>query len=238
MALCVAALIRASGVNITLYSKRLSVRLTCLSVMANKIKIKKFVYLLMILAVLLVASILFVWPNCPQQGWALTTEMRAFTSLKNRTMLPGPGDFDERLTLEALVEPGDDRGRWSEERAAKIEGYVVGVARGGIEAANCYSLRMRDTHIYIARSLNAPPRERVVVEVTPRLREWAKRQGYDWSESELESVLIGRWCRIEGWLLFDREHAQESENLSPGGAQNWRATAWEIHPVTSITVLK
>ena len=35
-----------------------------------------------------------------------------------------------------------------------------------------------------------------------------------------------------------QSHAQESENLSPGGAQNWRATGWEIHPVTGITVLK
>jgi len=206
--------------------------------MANKIKIRNFVYLLMILAALVVASILFAQPDCPQQGWAFTTEMRAFASLKNRSMLPGPGDFDERLTLEALLVPGDDRDRWSEGRAAKLEGYVVGVKRGGIEVANCYSLRVRDTHIYVARSLNAPPRERVVVEVTPRLREWAKSQGYDWSESALESALLGRWCRIEGWVLFDREHAQESENLSPGRAQNWRATAWEIHPVTGITVLK
>jgi hypothetical protein len=206
--------------------------------MAHKIKIKNFVYLLSILAALVVASILFRWPDCPQGGWALTSEMRAFARLKNRTLLPGSGDFDERVTLDALLEPGDDRDRWSEGRAARIEGYVVGVRHGGIEAANCYSLRTRDTHIYVARSPNASPRERVVVEVTARLREWARRQGYDWSESALESALIGHWCRIEGWMLFDREHAQESENLSPERAQNWRRTAWEIHPVTSITVLK
>ncbi len=206
--------------------------------MANKIKIRNSVYLLITLAALLLTAILFARPDCPQQGWAFTTEIRAFASLKNRTVLPGPDDFDGRVTLDALLEPGDDRDRWSEGRAAKIEGYVVAVARGGIEAANCYSLRTRDTHIYVARSLSAPPRERVVVEVTPRLREWAWRQGYDWTESALESALIGRWCRIEGWMLFDLEHARESENLSPGDAQNWRATAWEIHPVTSITVLR
>jgi hypothetical protein len=206
--------------------------------MGDKIKIKHFVYLLITLAALLVATILFARPDCPQQGWAFTTEMRAFASLKNRALLPTSDDFDERVTLEALLEPGDDRDRWSEGRAARIEGYVVSVGRGGVEVANCYSLRIRDTHIYVARSLNASPRERVVVEVTPRLREWAKRQGYDWSEPALESALVGRRCRMEGWMLFDREHAQESENLSPGSAHNWRATAWEIHPVTSITVLK
>ena len=206
--------------------------------MSHKIKIKSFVYTLITLAALLVASILFIRSDCPPQGWAFTTEMRKFASLKNRTLLPRARDFDERVTLETLLEPGDDRDRWSEERAAKIEGYVVDVTQGGIEAANCYSLRTRDTHIYVARSLNAPPRERVVVEVTPRLREWAKGQGYNWSGSALKSMLIGRWCRIEGWVLFDGEHALESENLSPGRTQNWRGTAWEIHPVTGITVLK
>jgi hypothetical protein len=205
--------------------------------MNSKIKLKNLVYLLIVLAALLVASILWVPHDCTRQGWGFTTEMRAFASLKNRTSLPRSDDFDERVTLEALLEPGDDRTRWSEGRAAKIEGYVVGVARGGVESANCYSLRMRDTHIYIARSLSAQPRERVVVEVTPRLREWARKQGYDWSEPALESALVGRRCRIEGWMLFDREHAQESENLSPVDARNWRATAWEIHPVTGITVL-
>lgn len=206
--------------------------------MNNKIKIKNLVYLLIVLAALLVAAILLVPHDCPRQGWSLTTEMRAFASLKNRTLLPKSDDFDERATLDALLMPGDDRERWSEGRAAKIEGYVVGVTRGGVEAANCYSLRVRDTHIYIARSLDAQPRERVVAEVTPRLREWAKTQGYDWSEPALERALVGRWCRIEGWMMFDREHALESENISPGRAQNWRATAWEIHPVTSITILK
>ena len=210
----------------------------CLVLMGNKVKIKKFVVPAVLLAVLLVASALFARPDCPQQGWALTAEMRAFSALKNRTLLPSSDDFDGRVTLETLLEPGDDQDRWSEGRAARIEGYVVGVGPGGVEAANCYSLRVRDTHIYVARGLDAPPSERIVVEVTPRLREWARSQGNDWSEPALEGALVGRWCRIEGWMLFDREHARESENLSPAGARNWRATAWEIHPVMSITVLR
>lgn len=206
--------------------------------MARRIRLRHFFYLSVASAALLVAAILFAWADCPRGGWTFTAERRALAALKNRTLLPGPGDFDERVTLGALLAAGDDRGRWSEARAARIEGYVVAVTRAGVEAANCFSPDRRDTHIDVARSPEAPPRERVVVEVTPRLREWAEGQGYDWSEAALESALVGRWCRIEGWLLFDREHAEESENLSPGGAQNWRATAWEIHPATGITVLR
>lgn len=206
--------------------------------MANKVKNKNLIYLSIILTALLLASILLAQSDCPQRGWAITSEMRAFVSLKNRGALPRPADFDERVSLNALLEPGDDSSRWSEERAARIEGYVVGIRRGGIEASNCYSLTSRDTHIYLARSLNAPATEHVVVEVTPCMRERARERGIDWSEPALKNSLIGHWCRIEGWLLFDREHAKESENLAPGSVENWRATAWEIHPVTGITVLK
>ena len=43
--------------------------------------------------------------------------------------------------------------------------------------------------------------------------------------------------RISGWLFNDWEHKGQSENMNPGGAHNWRATTWEIHPITAIDVL-
>jgi hypothetical protein len=78
----------------------------------------------------------------------------------------------------------------------------------------------------------------VVAEVTPRLREWAAGAGEDWSEESLRRRLTGRRCRVEGWLLYDTEHDGEAENTAPGRALNWRATAWEIHPVTRVEVLE
>ena len=90
----------------------------------------------------------------------------------------------------------------------------------------------------MALSKDASPRERVELEVTPRIREWAKGQGSDWSTGALASELVGHWCQFEGWLLFDTGHDEESENLKPGVAKNWRATGWEIHPVTMIKVIR
>lgn len=164
--------------------------------------------------------------------------MHALNKLKNRTVLPPDVDYDNRVTLNGLLQLGDDRTRWSETSAARIEGYVVAVKDGGIEAANCYSLFQRDTHIEVALSKDAAPRERVVLEVTPRIRGWAKGQGWDWSTGALTNALVGHWCRFEGWLLFDIWHAQESENINPGGVRNWRATVWEIHPVTAIKMIR
>ncbi|HEX6183784.1 MAG TPA: hypothetical protein VFZ44_07735 [Pyrinomonadaceae bacterium] len=201
---------------------------------------KRAAGLTLILLVSLTAAVLFVLPQrfCPPPGAALSPSGREFMRLKNRDAEPSPRDFDDGVTLEALTRPGEDRARWSESRAGRVEGYVVEVAEGGVEAANCYSYRERDTHVHIAPRADAPRVEWVVLEVTPRSREDARRRGLDWSAEALRRELVGRRCRFEGWLLFDREHADESENTAPGARGNWRATAWELHPVTAVEVLK
>jgi hypothetical protein len=194
--------------------------------------------LLVIFLWLVVVSALLPRDACPVGGAAVTPGGREFARLKNRSGVPAPQDFDESVSLQALLRPGADRERWSESRAGRVEGYVVEVVEGGIEAANCYSYRQRDVHIHVAPRADAPRREWMVVEVTPRMRWRAAERGGDWSAAALRRVLVGRHCRFEGWLLFDREHADESENLAPGARGNWRATAWELHPVTSIVVLE
>ena len=196
--------------------------------------------LLLLITVLLAAAASALLPArcCPREGAALTPAGRAFARLKNREALPAPQDFDARVTLEALLRPGDDRGRWGESRAASFEGYVVEVKWGAFESANCFLYRGRDVHIHLATRPGAPRREWVVAEVTPRARARAAAEGRDWSAPALARELTGRRCRFEGWLLFDRGHADQSENTAPGALGNWRATAWELHPVTAIEVLK
>jgi len=196
--------------------------------------------LILFIIFLLTAAVSALLPAgvCPAGGAAITPGGREFARLKNRSGAPKPQDFDESVSLEALLRPGEDRGRWSESRAGRIEGYVVEVVEGGVEAANCYSYRQRDVHIHVAPRADAPRREWVVVEATPRARRRALEWGWDWRAATLRAELVGRRCRFEGWLLFDREHADESENIAPGSRGNWRATAWELHPVTSIEILK
>lgn len=176
--------------------------------------------------------------NCPSAGIAITPATRQLHSLKNRTAMPQSADFDSRVTLDALLLRGDDRNRWSTDRAARVQGLVIDVAHAGTEAANCFNPCRRDIHILIANRKEAPKSEQVVLEVTPKLRDWAAAQGVDWSEQTLKAQLIGRWCEFEGWLYFDVGHAEESENIAPGNPENWRGTAWEVHPITKITVIR
>jgi hypothetical protein len=182
--------------------------------------------------------------GCPNEGMTRSGKtpappMQALNLLKNRFTAPTPADLDSRATLDALLAPGDDTGRFDEKRGAVIVGFVTDVQVGGEETTNCdaVSLVYRDTHIRIALSAGAPENQRVVVEVTPRWREAMQAAGVDWSTPGLARALVGRSVRVRGWLLFDSEHAKQSENTNPGGSNNWRATAWEIHPVTALEVL-
>ena len=193
----------------------------------------------LLLAGVLVALVVIVWlvlaQNCPSAGIALTAKQRTLHRLKNRTTFPQAADFDTRITLDQLLQRGDDHDRWSIDRAARIRGYVMDVAYARPEATNCYC--GRDIHITIANRKEGAKNEQVVVEVTPKLRDWAKGQGMDWSEQTLKAQLVGHWCEFEGWLYFDVGHAEEAENTAPNNPINWRATAWEIHPITKITVI-
>jgi hypothetical protein len=186
---------------------------------------------------LLAVALLFAQWNCPPEGCAVSRGARELARLKNRTTLPQASDFDNRATLAALLQHGDDTARWSDTRAAALEGYVVEVKEGASETANCFSLTERDTHIDLALKPDAPPGERIILEVSPRMRAWAGKQGLDWSTNSLKRGLVGHRCRFQGWLLFDQEHADTSENTAPSNTRNWRASAWELHPLTDIRVV-
>jgi hypothetical protein len=49
--------------------------------------------------------------------------------------------------------------------------------------------------------------------------------------------MVGKWVLFQGWMLYDSFHADESESTAPGRPGNWRATPWEVHPVTYYEVL-
>lgn len=178
--------------------------------------------------------------GCGMEGDARSPGVQVLNRLKNRYHAPAAKDIDPRVTLAALLEPGDDMKRWDSSRAANVTGYVHDVKVGGIESTNCHArdAANRDTHIELVLDpVQTGKTYRVIVEITPRWREMMSEEGVDWTTKGLHKTLLGRWVRVAGWLLFDVEHKSESENTSPGRKRNWRATAWEIHPVTSITVV-
>jgi hypothetical protein len=188
-------------------------------------------------AVLFAAGLILLDRYCPPSGLALSASRRNLHRLKNRTSLPQASDFDPQTTLSNILQPGRDETRWSQTKAARVEGYVVSIGRAGVERANCYSPCRRDIHINLALRPDAPPSEQMVMEVTPYFERLQAAQGLDWSEEKLKETLLGRWCRFEGWMFFDASHDEESTNTHREGSNIWRATGWEIHPITRIEIL-
>jgi hypothetical protein len=175
---------------------------------------------------------------CPAEGDATQQLARELNPLKNREQAPLPSEINPNATLAAVLAKGQDLNRWSASDASIFEGVVINVKEGGIESVNCHARdpAHRDTHIELALNAGAPASRRVIVEVTPRWREKISAV-FDWSTSSLKTQLIGRHVRITGWLFNDLEHKPQAENTNPGGAHNWRATIWEIHPITGIEVI-
>ena len=178
---------------------------------------------------------------CPPEGNAQDQRKLESNKLKNRNQFPEEKIFDTNITLEKILQPGNDKLRWNNNIAVRITGYVYEVKHGGPESCNCKAKNnyFHDTHIEIILDpMNEAKSKRFIVEVTPRLRDIMRKQGINWSTKSLRDKFLGRWVQIEGWMFFDEEHADESENTNPGREKNWRATSWEIHPVTKMEVIE
>jgi hypothetical protein len=175
--------------------------------------------------------------SCGLAGDAIPSDIKALNLLKNREA--APSNVNPGISLSAMLQPGSDSTRFSTADGAEIEAVIYDVLVGGVETANCHATDAanRDTHMeMVVDGSHTSPAQRIVCEVTPRWRTAMAATGGDWSTSALVGMK-GRRVRLRGWMLYDFEHATASENTAPGKAGNWRASAWEIHPITSITVL-
>jgi hypothetical protein len=141
-----------------------------------------------------------------------------------------------------MLARGYDENRFDEANGAIITGWVVDVKQGGHpETANCGSMSKlyTDTHITVGLRPDAPETATLVVEVTPRWREFVRTLGKDWRTETLED-LIGSQVQFTGWLMFDDDHFCEAVNTHPAARcanrkkRPWRKTVWEIHPLTDI----
>ena len=165
---------------------------------------------------------------------------QALNLLKNRFTAPPAAAMDSAVTLGAMLAPGDDHGRWSEQRGASIVGYVQDVKPGGIETTNCRArdIPNRDTHISLVLDPMKAGALPVIVEVTPRWRAMMAAQGRDWSTRTLRQQLLGRWVRVSGVADVRRRARQRRrEYRARPHPHDWRATAWEVHPITDIQVV-
>ena len=181
-----------------------------------------------------------MFDGCPITGAARSAPKAEDNRLKNRYEIPTRQDIDGYVNLDTMLSARTARSL-DDRMAAHLYGFVKDVTDGGIESCNCYAQAPadRDTHIQLVYRLGEDARSVVVIEVTPRTRAMAAKQGLDWSTEGLRRQYLGKRVEVQGWLYYDPDHTDQAFTTDPDdsiGRKNWRGTNWEIHPVTSITL--
>ena len=136
-----------------------------------------------------------------------------------------------------------------------VVGYLYGVKAEGKESSNCQLEPGEDNenvdfHTYIGfdsgvaarvRGKTASPADKsemnpksMIVEMTPHYR---ARYHPEWSLDALRKEL-GKQVRVTGQLMADNEHYVKSQDCGRKDhtASCWRATVWELHPITKFEV--
>jgi hypothetical protein len=177
-----------------------------------------------------------VLDGCGMEGSSKIASVKKLNRLKNRYTVPQDSQINRSITLRAMLAPGDDKLRWNSNDAMEITGYVLDIKPGGSETCNCAKKdpAHKDAHIeLVLHSTDTLLTQSVVVEVTPRFQ---LLNGPSWSEKNLRKRFLHKWIKVRAWMMLDAEHTNAAENTHPGGKNNWRATAWEGHPVSSIEI--
>lgn len=176
--------------------------------------------------------------ECPACGTAKSVKAQRDNVLKNRD--ESAADV-KVLTVDYIRNPIYNDSFYPN-MAVEVSGYVAKVVGGSIgESCNCGRKDLRGIHIYIVArwSEEYDQTKYVVVEISPR---WQEKLGLDNGNfhdmlKTLQNQIQKKWVKFRGWMFYDSVHIDQSESTNPGNSLNWRATPWEIHPVTHYEVL-
>jgi len=175
---------------------------------------------------------------CPPQGSATKAKARKLNELRARTTEPTDDDYDDTVDISALIAPGDDSQRWSNDSAVEITAFVVDVLDGGMSSSNCFSPdpANHDTVLYLSPGASvSDAAHRMIAVITPQWRRIMSGNRIDWSTRAIRAMYFQKYVSIRGWLFFNSEAASQALNTAAlAGSSITRATAWEIHPVTGI----
>jgi|HubBroStandDraft_5_1064220.scaffolds.fasta_scaffold45756_2 hypothetical protein len=181
------------------------------------------------------------WSDSQPQKWFTTLD--EVLQLENE-IPSGLGKNNHSSYLQPLQELGEGK-------IFGAVGYLYGVKAEGKESCNCQlepgdDNENVDFHIYLGfdpaiasriRSGTVTPADKaeinpksVIVEMTPHYR---GRYHPEWTLDAVRNQL-GRQVKVTGQLMVDNEHYVKSQDCGRKDhtAACWRATVWELHPVT------
>lgn len=189
--------------------------------------------------------------NCKACGSATSAKGQKLNVLKNRDE---EATSPQEVTVAEIRKKANDTGHFDPTQPVSVTGYVASLDKGGFqESCNCGRADLRDIHINIVAKASERNNKTkfVVVEITPR---WQQKlnlddSNYDAMLNKVKTQIVHKWVKFEGWMMSDSFHISESKNTANPSTPTckddgndpkpcvWRATTWEVHPVTAYTVV-
>lgn len=172
---------------------------------------------------------------CPNYGNATKPREKKLNIAKNRSVTVSQSKKAEYIPLNHLIttKRKEDSALYTTGMYAYTEGFLISFEEEGPESCNCNTASIKakngDVHMYLGLIPNAPKKNCIVVEITPK---------YKKKHPEYATQLIkGKKVRIFGYMLYDFLHRGQSFNTCKSCNGIWRKTSWEIHPITAIEEL-
>jgi len=189
--------------------------------------------------------------KCVACGSAKTQAFRDLNVLKNRD---DAATNTQEVTVAEIRKKANDSGHFNPNQQVSLTAFVASLDKGGFEeSCNCGRSDLRDIHINVVASETEKKDKTkfVVVEITPRWEEkfGMNRSDYDAMLESVKTQIEHMWVKFEGWMLRDIAHLTESKTTAAKGTPVctgkkgepkpciWRATSWEVHPVTKFSVV-
>ncbi len=154
----------------------------------------------------------------------------AMNRLKNRDDITG--DIDHSITIQSLMAAKEETDL-DPNTPIQITGFVADVIDGTPrETCNCARSDIKDIHIdIVAKKADRNKKVKyVIVEITPRFKEALG------DLATVKSQIVNKCVKFTGWPTYDYKHRSNARNIKAKG-NIWRATAWEVHPVTAFEVV-
>jgi hypothetical protein len=172
-------------------------------------------------------------PGCPVAGSAVSQKDKKLNTAENRSDLPSASQIQRSISLLSLMNSKDDESLFPENTGAAVEGYIFDVEQGKAEPSNCNSNNPGDWNylLYIGDGKASRIADCVVAQITPASRKLHP----EWTIKYFKG-LRDKKVNVTGWMLFNYPEVKNSLESHTNGFVLKRRTAWEIHPVTSVTM--
>ncbi|MGP8217557.1 MAG: hypothetical protein ACLQQ4_18455 [Bacteroidia bacterium] len=167
---------------------------------------------------------------CPPEGKAISDIGKHVNILKNRDITQGT--VNPNIVLDSILKGmPEDTGRYKSTDFVTITGYVLGADDEGPESCNCFSKEesKQNLVLYIGNSPLSGKDSVFFVEITPKFK--AKNPEF------MPDALFGQKVTISGYMMYNFEMKKMALNACKKCRTTDRKTAWEICPVTDITLI-